>query len=162
MQKEEQSYNTNIINENLKDRNLYFLEIKKLFKNNEFNENTQKSVTRVFQSITLTSFGIGVTNFIRSKIGQYYTDKINDLNRELVIARGERDILAEKLSEQNNEANMKLLTKIDEKITIMNNNLNSFINRYQGNQFDSDNKFSDGITNLSNDAQSVTKAAKEA
>jgi hypothetical protein len=37
-----------------------------------------------------------------------------------------------------------------------------FINRYQGNQFDSENKFSDGITNLSNEAQSVTKAAKEA
>jgi len=122
----------------------------------------QKNVTRIFQGITLTSFGIGVTNFIRSKNGQYYTDKIDDLNRELVMARGERDMLAEKLSEQNNEANMKLLTKIDEKITIMNNNLNSFINRYQGNQFDSENKFSDGITKLSNEAQSVTKAAKEA
>jgi hypothetical protein len=122
----------------------------------------QKSVTRIFQSITLTSFGIGVTNFIRSQNRKHYTEKINDLNREVVIARGERDILAEKLTEHNNEGNMKLLTKIDEKITIMNNNLNSFINRYQGNQFDSENKFSDGITNLSNEAQSVTKAAKEA
>ena len=43
----------------------------------------------------------------------------------------------------------------------MDNNLNSFINRYQSNQFDSENKFSDGLTNLSNEAQSVTKAAKE-
>jgi len=126
------------------------------------NKLNQKNVTRIFQGITLTSFGIGVTNFIRSKNGQYYTDKINELNRELVIARGERDMLADKLSEENIEANMKLLTKIDEKITIMNNNLNSFINRYQGNQFDSETKFSDGITNLSNEAQSVTKAAKEA
>ena len=57
---------------------------------------------------------------------------------------------------------MKLLTKIDEKITIMNDNLNSFIKRYQGNQFDSENNFSEGITKLSNEAQSVTKAAKEA
>lgn len=119
------------------------------------------SVTRIFQSITLASFGMGVTNFIRSKNGQYYTDKINDLNRELLIARGEREMLAAKLSEQNNEGNMKLLTKIDDKISEMNSNLNNFINKYQGSQFDSENKFSEGITRLSNEAQSVTKEAKE-
>ncbi len=122
----------------------------------------QQSVTRMFQSITLASFGLGVANFIRSKNSQLYTDKINDLNRELLMAKGERDMLAEKLNEQNNEANMKLLTKIDEQITIMNKNLNNFINRYKGNQFDSENKFSDGLTSLNNEAQSVTKAAKEA
>jgi hypothetical protein len=122
----------------------------------------EQSVTRMFQGITLTSFGLGVANFIRSKNSQYYTDKINELNRELVIAKGERDMLAEKLNVQNNEANMKLLTKIDEQITIMDKNLNSFINRYQGNQFDSENNFSDGLTSLNNEAQSVTKAAKEA
>ncbi len=122
----------------------------------------QKSVTRIFQGITLTSFGIGVTNFIKSKNVKFYMDHINNLNRELVMVRGERDLLAEKVIEQNNEANMKLLTKLDEKITIMNNNLNDFIKKYQGNQFDSDNKFSDGVTKLSNEAQNVTKAAKEA
>lgn len=122
----------------------------------------QKSVTRIFQGITLTSFGIGVTNFIKSKNVKFYMDLIDNLNRELVMVRGERDLLAEKVIEQNNEANMKLLTKLDEKITIMNNNLNDFIKKYQGNQFDSDNKFSDGVTKLSNEAQNVTKAAKEA
>jgi len=122
----------------------------------------QKSVTRIFQGISLTSFGIGVTNFIRSKNSQYYTDQINKLHKELRMAEGERDNLAEKLSEQNNETNMKLLTKIDEKITLVNNNLNNFINKYKGDQFDSENNFSDGITKLSNEAQSVTNAAKEA
>lgn len=122
----------------------------------------QKSVTRIFQSITLTLFGIGVTNFIRSKNSQYYTDQINKLHRELRMAEEERDNLAAKLSEQNNETNMKLLTKIDEKITLVNNNLNNFINKYKGDLFDSENNFSDGITKLSNEAQSVTNAAKEA
>ena len=43
----------------------------------------QKNVTRVFQGITLTSFGIGVTNFVRSKNAQHYEEKINNLNRGL-------------------------------------------------------------------------------
>ena len=64
--------------------------------------------------------------------------------------------------EKNNEKNMKILAKIEEKITIMNNNLNNFLKKYQGDHFDSEENFSDGITNLSNEAQSVTKAAKEA
>lgn len=121
--------------------------------------NMKFNITRVFQGITLTSFGFGVANFIKSRNSKFYTDKLNDLARELKILSVERDIAQEALKVNQSNEQLKILNEINDKLDKLNNNLIEFkqkITLYSEENFDA------SANNLITHTKSVREQAKEA
>jgi vacuolar-type H+-ATPase subunit I/STV1 len=120
------------------------------------------TITKIFQSLTLASFGMAVANFKRSKSAEQYTKQIENLNKELPKVREEKDKLAETYQEHLNDANTKIMESIEQQIKGLENNLTKFINKNQGTKFNSEDNFEEGIARLSVEAKNVTKATTEA
>lgn len=121
--------------------------------------NIKFNITRVFQGITLASFGFSVTNFIKSRNSKFYTDKLNDLARELKILSVERDIAQEALKVNQSNEQLKILNEINDKLDKLNNNLIEFkqkITLYSEENFDA------SANNLITHTKSVREQAKEA